>query len=152
MLILQYSIHLEVVPRIGGLASTVADYQGVISEYNTYRREGLPPGPIASPVTNQQSEQHFSPETSNFFYFRADCRSDGYHDFAVTYEAAYRQWVLVLDQLRLLLSDILFMLSACATQNSIPTALSMWLCLAPFEGRYRDDRISGALFGAFGIG
>lgn len=66
-------------PRI-----TVADYQGVVSTYNTYRNNGLPPGPIANPGLPSIQAVVF-PETSEYFYFRADCRSDGYHDFAQTY-------------------------------------------------------------------
>lgn len=67
-------------PRI-----TQADYQGVISDYNTYRNTGLPPGPIANPGLTA-IRAVIEPEESNYFFFRADCRDDGYHDFAVTYE------------------------------------------------------------------
>lgn len=67
-------------PRI-----TRADYQGVLSDYNTYRINGLPPGPIASPAITS-IEAVLRPEPSNYFFFRADCRSDGYHDFATTFE------------------------------------------------------------------
>lgn len=67
-------------PRI-----TVADYTGVESEYNTYLNNGLPPGPIANPgIVAIQAVIY--PEETDFFYFRADCRSDGYHEFARTYE------------------------------------------------------------------
>lgn len=64
---------------------TLDDYQGVISDYNTYRIIGLPPGPIASPGISA-IRATVAPEPSDYFYFRADCRSDGYHDFARTYE------------------------------------------------------------------
>jgi len=67
-------------PRI-----TFADYQGTISEYNTYRRTGLPPGPIAIPDMSAIRAVIY-PEESEFFFFRADCRTDGYHDFATTFE------------------------------------------------------------------
>jgi UPF0755 protein len=64
---------------------TQADYQGVISDYNTYRIGGLPPGPIANP-TVAAIRAAIHPEPSNYYFFRADCRDDGYHDFATTYE------------------------------------------------------------------
>jgi UPF0755 protein len=64
---------------------TLDDYQGVISDYNTYRVTGLPPGPIASPGISA-IRATVTPEASDYFYFRADCRADGYHDFARTYE------------------------------------------------------------------
>lgn len=63
---------------------TRADYQGVDSPYNTYRNFGLPPGPIANPGIDAIRAAIY-PEESEFFYFRADCRDDGYHDFARTY-------------------------------------------------------------------
>jgi UPF0755 protein len=65
-------------------AITRADYQGVDSPYNTYRNRGLPPGPIANPSINAIRASIY-PEESEYFYFRADCRTDGYHEFARTY-------------------------------------------------------------------
>jgi UPF0755 protein len=67
-------------PRI-----TAANYSDVISPYNTYLNDGLPPGPIANPGIDA-IEAVVYPTESNFYYFRADCRSDGYHDFATTFE------------------------------------------------------------------
>jgi len=67
-------------PRI-----TAADYSNAVSPYNTYLNDGLPPGPIANPgITAIQAAVY--PAQSDFFYFRADCRGDGYHDFARTFE------------------------------------------------------------------
>lgn len=64
---------------------TQADYQAVNSPYNTYINNGLPPGPIAIPSTDALlAVINYQP--SEFFFFRADCRDDGYHDFARTYE------------------------------------------------------------------
>jgi UPF0755 protein len=64
---------------------TQADYQGVDSPYNTYRNFGLPPGPIANPGIDAIRASIY-PEASEFYYFRADCRTDGYHDFARTFD------------------------------------------------------------------
>jgi len=63
---------------------TRADYQGVVSPYNTYRNLGLPPTPIANPSLTA-IRAAINPEPSPYFFFRADCRGDGYHDFSVTY-------------------------------------------------------------------
>lgn len=66
-------------PRI-----TAANYSNVISPYNTYLNDGLPPGPIANPgLVAIQAAVY--PATSDYYYFRADCRRDGYHDFARTF-------------------------------------------------------------------
>jgi UPF0755 protein len=67
-------------PRI-----TVADYSNTISPYNTYLNTGLPPGPIASPGLAAIQAAVY-PEASEFYFFRADCRTDGYHEFARTFE------------------------------------------------------------------
>lgn len=67
-------------PRI-----TAANYSDVISPYNTYLNDGLPPGPIASPSISAIRAVVY-PTESDYFYFRADCRSDGYHEFARTFE------------------------------------------------------------------
>lgn len=67
-------------PRI-----TVDDYRNAQSPYNTYLNVGLPPGPIASPgLVAIQAVVY--PAQSDYYFFRADCRSDGYHDFAVTFD------------------------------------------------------------------
>lgn len=67
-------------PRI-----TAADYSGVVSPYNVYLNFGLPPGPIASPGLDAIRATIY-PTESDFLYFRADCRDDGYHEFALTFE------------------------------------------------------------------
>jgi UPF0755 protein len=64
---------------------TVADYQNVLSPYNTYRSIGLPPGPIASPGLSAIRAALF-PTQSDFYYFRARCDGSGYHNFARTFE------------------------------------------------------------------
>lgn len=63
---------------------TTADYDVVISDYNTYITYGLPPGPIASPGLSAITAA-INPENTGYFFFRADCRRDGYHDFSETF-------------------------------------------------------------------
>lgn len=67
-------------PRI-----TRADYRGVISPYNTYINRGLPPGPIANPSFSAMWAA-VNPSQTPYFFFRADCRRDGRHDFNITYD------------------------------------------------------------------
>jgi UPF0755 protein len=61
------------------------DYQGVISDYNTYRNFGLPPGPIANPSLSAIRAAVY-PAESSYYYFRAACDGSGYHEFSTTYE------------------------------------------------------------------
>ncbi len=64
---------------------TQADYREAISPYNTYINAGLPPGPIASPGISA-IRAAINPESTDFYYFRADCSGNGYHNFARTFE------------------------------------------------------------------
>jgi UPF0755 protein len=52
--------------------------------YSTYKREGLPPGPIANPGA-KSLEAAMAPATTRFLYFVA--RGEGHHTFSENYEA-----------------------------------------------------------------
>ncbi len=52
--------------------------------YNTYKHEGLPPGPIGNPGA-RSLEAVLSPSTTHYFYFVA--RGEGRHTFSETYAA-----------------------------------------------------------------
>ncbi len=54
------------------------------SAYNTYRNNGLPPGPIFMPDVSA-IDAVLNPEQHNYMYFCASTTRFGYHDFAVTY-------------------------------------------------------------------
>jgi UPF0755 protein len=54
------------------------------NEYNTYKHEGLPPGPIANPGA-RSIEAVLAPATTHYFYFVA--RGEGRHTFSETYAA-----------------------------------------------------------------
>lgn len=68
------------------------------SPYNTYKYEGLPPGPIAMPDLNS-IEAVLNAEEHDYYYFVADLERVGYHKFAKTLaqhnrnSAVYRQWM-----------------------------------------------------------
>lgn len=68
------------------------------SPYNTYKYEGVPPGPIAMPDITAL-EAVLNPEKHNYIYFCASVTNIGYHEFAVTVAQhninarKYAQWV-----------------------------------------------------------
>jgi len=55
------------------------------SPYNTYIYSGLPPAPISNPSLDALRAVAF-PETSQYYYFQANCDGSGYHNFAITFE------------------------------------------------------------------
>ena len=66
------------------------------SPYNTYRYDGLPPGPIAG-VSAASLAAAVNPQTVSYFYYVLDPACDGTHRFADTLNehnrnvAAFRQ-------------------------------------------------------------
>jgi len=68
------------------------------SPYNTYKYIGVPPGPITMPdITSIDAVLEF--EKHNFYYFVADVKNFGYHNFAKTLsqhnrnKREYVQWI-----------------------------------------------------------
>jgi UPF0755 protein len=61
------------------------EYSSVISPYNTYLNNGLPPGPIASPGLSS-IEAVLNPGQHNYLYFVATPDGTGAHIFAATFE------------------------------------------------------------------
>lgn len=63
---------------------TAAHYHSVLSPWNTYLHEGLPPGPIANPGLSAIRAVIY-PAQGDTLFFRAACDGSGYHVFARTY-------------------------------------------------------------------
>lgn len=68
------------------------------SPYNTYRNEGIPPGPIAmSDISSIDAVLNY--EKHDYYFFVADPKNPGYHKFAKTYaqhnrnKAEYVNWI-----------------------------------------------------------
>lgn len=64
---------------------TQVDYRSVVSPYNTYLNNSLPPGPIANPGLSAIRAVVY-PAESNYYFFRARCDGSNYHNFATTYD------------------------------------------------------------------
>jgi UPF0755 protein len=62
----------------------------VDSPYNTYRRRGLPPGPICI-VTRQALDATLNYTKHNYLYFCARPDLNGYSDFSATYDEHRRR-------------------------------------------------------------
>ncbi|MGV3697184.1 endolytic transglycosylase MltG [Flavobacterium sp.] len=69
----------QVIKRVTG------NYLNVDSPYNTYKYEGIPPGPIAMPDVDA-IDAVLNPEKHDYIYFCASVEKFGYHVFATTYE------------------------------------------------------------------
>ena len=73
-------------------------YLDIDSPYNTYKYNGLPPGPIVTPDVTA-IDAVLNPEKHNYIYFCASVTNFGYHEFAVTEaqhsvnSAKYHAWV-----------------------------------------------------------
>lgn len=61
------------------------EYSSVISPYNTYLNDGLPPGPIASPGLSS-IQAVLNPGRHDYLYFVATPDGTGAHIFALTFE------------------------------------------------------------------
>lgn len=65
---------------------TVDQVQNTDSPYNTYRVDGLPPGPICNPGL-ASIQAVLNPEQTDYLYFVANQRAgDGSHVFAITFD------------------------------------------------------------------
>ncbi|HAP01966.1 MAG TPA: endolytic transglycosylase MltG [Bacteroidetes bacterium] len=68
------------------------------SPYNTYRKTGLPPGPICTP-SSTSIDAVLQPAETDYLYFCASSTKPGYHVFASTLNAhqanakLYQQWL-----------------------------------------------------------
>jgi len=68
------------------------------SPYNTYKYQGLPPGPISMPDISS-IEAVLNAENHNYYFFVADVQNPGYHKFARNLSehnknrAAYVRWI-----------------------------------------------------------
>jgi UPF0755 protein len=84
-----------------GLKRIYNKHLQVQSPYNTYRVNGLPPGPICTPSTKTIDAVLQSPQT-NYLYFVAKSDFSGYHSFASSYEDHLKyakEYQLALDKL-----------------------------------------------------
>lgn len=82
----QYALGLD--PQTGRWWTplTVDQVQNTDSPYNTYRVEGLPPGPICNPGL-AAIQAVLNPEQTDYLYFVANKRAgDGSHVFAYTFD------------------------------------------------------------------
>jgi UPF0755 protein len=81
---IQYALQGQ---RVGGWWPQITqdDYRGVISSYNTYLNNGLPPGPISNPGLSA-IRAALNPALSDYLYFRARCDGSNYHVFAMTFD------------------------------------------------------------------
>jgi UPF0755 protein len=68
-----------------GLKRIYHKHLEVVSPYNTYRNQGLPPGPICTPSPTTIDKVLEAPKTG-YYYFVAKIDGSGYHHFSTTFE------------------------------------------------------------------
>jgi UPF0755 protein len=102
---LNHGIPLACDPTLIYAALLAGKYRGKIyqsdldrdSPYNTYKRAGLPPGPIASPGL-RSIEATLNPAETNYLYFVVDAtKNDGSHKFSAS-SADHEEAVKILRQ------------------------------------------------------
>lgn len=76
-MMLQSDATIQYVTRSGRDRSTTADLQ-TSSEYNTYKRKGLPPGPIGNPSLSS-IEAVLNPDVRGYRYFLTDKKGNVYY-------------------------------------------------------------------------
>ena len=81
----QYALGFDPVKGTWWKSPLSLDDLQVVSPYNTYQIQGLPPGPIANPGLSALRAVAFPDETP-YYYFRAACDGSGRHTFAETFE------------------------------------------------------------------
>ncbi|HEY9077493.1 MAG TPA: endolytic transglycosylase MltG [Anaerolineaceae bacterium] len=80
----QYALGYDAVKKTWWKNPLNLDDLKIDSPYNTYRRAGLPPGPICSP-DRASLNAVANPALSKYYYFRAKCDGSGRHAFAETF-------------------------------------------------------------------
>lgn len=82
----QYALGLDAETGRWWRPLTIDQVQNTDSPYNTYRVDGLPPGPICNPGL-ASIQAVVNPEQTDYLYFVANKRAgDGSHVFAVTFD------------------------------------------------------------------
>jgi len=72
-----------------GIKRVLSGHKAIDSPYNTYKYNGLPPGPIAIP-SRQAVDAVLNFETHNFLFFCAREDFSGYHNFTTDFTAHLR--------------------------------------------------------------
>ncbi len=81
----QYALGLGTAGKTWWPSPLTADDLQVDSPYNTYRHNGLPPGPIDNPSLGALQAVAYPAQTP-YYYFRARCDGSGLHNFSETFE------------------------------------------------------------------
>ena len=81
---LQLDTTIVYINKSKGKLTTTSQQRAVDSPYNTYRRAGLPPGPIAAPG-DSATKAALKPASGSWLYFVTTDPSDGAMSFATSY-------------------------------------------------------------------